>query len=82
MKLWLNVECGDTPVIKVTRLDNREVVVNADLVEFVEATPETIISTTTGKKLVIRESVDEVIRRALEYRRRALPLIKTAANAS
>ncbi|MEK7475480.1 MAG: flagellar FlbD family protein [Candidatus Coatesbacteria bacterium] len=69
-------------MIKVTRLDNREVVVNADLVEFVEATPETIISTTTGKKLVIRESVDEVIRRALEYRRRALPLIKTAANAS
>ena len=69
-------------MIKVTRLDNREVVVNADLVEFVEATPETIISTTTGKKLVVRESVDEIIRRALEFRRRALPLIKTAASAS
>jgi len=69
-------------VIKVTRLDNRELVVNADLVEFVEATPETIISTTTGKKVVVRESVDEIIKRALEYRRRALPLIKTAAGGS
>lgn len=69
-------------MIKVTRLDNRELVVNADLVEFVEATPETIISTTTGKKVVVRESVDEIIKRALEYRRRALPLIKTAAGGS
>ncbi len=69
-------------MIKVTRLDNREVVINADLVEFVEATPETIITTTTGKKVVVRESVDEVVRRALEYKRRALPLIKTAASDS
>jgi len=69
-------------VIKVTRLDNREVVVNADLVEFVESTPETIISTTTGKKVVIRESVDEVIKRVVDFRRRVLPLVKTAGNGS
>ena len=67
-------------MIKVTRLDNRELVVNADLVEFVEATPETIISMTTGKKVVVRESVDEIIKRALEFRRRALPLVKAAGN--
>lgn len=69
-------------MIKVTRLDNREVVVNADLVEFVESTPETIISTTTGKKVVIRESVDEVIKRVVDFRRRVLPLVKTAGNGS
>ncbi len=69
-------------MIKVTRLDNREVVVNADLVEFVESTPETIISTTTGKKVVVRESVDEVIKRVLEFRRRVLPLVKAAGNGS
>lgn len=69
-------------MIKVTRLDNRELVVNSDLIEFVEATPETIITMTTGKKVVVRESVDEVVRRALEFKRRALPLIKTAASES
>lgn len=69
-------------MIKVTRLDNREIVVNADLVEFVESTPETIISTTTGKKVVVRESVDEVIKRVLDFRRRVLPLVKTAGNGS
>lgn len=67
-------------MIKLTRLDNREVVVNADLVEFVEATPETIISMTTGKKVVVRESVDEVIRRFVEFRHRVMPVVKTAAN--
>lgn len=67
-------------MIKLTRLDNREVVVNADLVEFIEATPETIVSMTTGKKVVVRESVDEVIRRFVEFRHRVLPVVKTAAN--
>jgi flagellar protein FlbD len=69
-------------VIRVTRLDNREIVVNSDLVEFVESTPETIISTTTGKKIVVRESVDEILKRVLEFRRRALPIMKTAGNGS
>jgi len=56
-------------MIKVTRFDRSELQINAELIEFVEATPDTVISTTTGKKIVVRESVDEVIKRIVAYRR-------------
>ena len=67
-------------MIRVTRLNDREVVVNADLVEFVESTPETIISMTTGRKIVVKETVEEVVKRVVEYRNRALPVLKTTEN--
>ena len=56
-------------MIRVTRLDGRELAVNAKLIRFVEATPDTILSLTSGEKVVVRESVDEVIRRCIEYGR-------------
>jgi flagellar protein FlbD len=58
-------------MIKVTKLNGREVVVNADLIEFVEATPDTLVSLTTGRKLMVLEALDEVVRRAISYRSRA-----------
>ncbi len=58
-------------MIKVTRLDHSELVVNAELIETVEATPDTVITLTNGKKFVVCEEVDEIIRRVLEYRRHA-----------
>jgi len=57
-------------MIKVTRLNNSELVVNTDLVEFIEAIPDTIISLTTGKKIMIKESVDEIIEKIEEYKKR------------
>jgi flagellar protein FlbD len=59
-------------MIELTRLNNEKVVVNADLIEFVDQTPDTIISTTSGKKVMVRESVGEVIRRVIAYRRRCM----------
>jgi flagellar protein FlbD len=59
-------------MIEVTRLHNQKLVINADLIEFVEATPDTMISTTTGKKILVKESVAEVIEQTIEYRRRCL----------
>jgi len=56
-------------MIKATRLDDTELVINADLIEFVESTPDTIISLTTGKKIMVKESPDELIRRVAEFRR-------------
>lgn len=56
-------------MVKVTRLDGREMVVNAELIRFVEATPDTIVSLTSGEKIVVREGVDEIIRRCIEYGR-------------
>lgn len=59
-------------MIELTKLQNARIVVNAELIEFVESTPDTLITTTTGKKLMVKESVEEVIEKVVAYRRRCL----------
>ena len=58
-------------MIKVTKLNGRELVVNADLIEFIESTPDTLISLTTGRKIMVLEGLDDVIRMAVQYRSQA-----------
>jgi flagellar protein FlbD len=58
-------------MIKVTRINDSELVINADLIEFVEAIPDTIISLTTGKKIMVRETIDEIIERAASFKRKS-----------
>ncbi len=62
-------------MIMVTRLGAKEteLAINAELIELVEATPDTVITLTTGNKLLVRESVDEIIRRIIAYRRETQP---------
>jgi len=57
-------------MIKVTRLNDSELVINTDLIEFMEAIPDTIISLTTGKKIMVRETVDDIIDKVEDYKRR------------
>ncbi len=57
-------------MIPLTRLDGREVVVNADHVLTVEATPDTVLVLTTGHHLMVKEAVDEVVDRVAAWRRR------------
>ena len=57
-------------MIKLTRLNKSNLIVNSELIEFVEATPDTIITLTTGQKVIVRESVDEVIDSVIEFKRR------------
>lgn len=56
-------------MIHVTRLNGSQFVVNAELIREVEATPDTVVTLTTGTKLLVRESVDEVVRAVIQYRR-------------
>ena len=56
-------------MIKVTRLNGKEFVVNAELIKFVEAIPDTLVTLSCGDKIVVREGVDEVVKRAVEYGR-------------
>lgn len=56
-------------MIRVTRLNGKPFVVNADLVQFVEETPDTVITLINHEKIVVKESVDEVVKRAIEYNR-------------
>jgi flagellar protein FlbD len=55
-------------VIEVTRLNGLPVVINADLIKFIEATPDTLISLTSGEKIMVREAVSLVTERVLKYR--------------
>jgi flagellar protein FlbD len=56
-------------MIPLTKLSNQSFVVNADLIKFIESTPDTLITLTTGDRLIVKESVDEVIRRTVDYGR-------------
>lgn len=58
-------------MIKLTKFKTRDhdFVLNADLIETVEETPDTVVTLVSGKKLIVEESMDEVMRRVLEYRR-------------
>jgi flagellar protein FlbD len=58
-------------MIKLTRFDGSEVAVNAELVKFVEAAPDTIVTLTSDQKILVLENVDEVIARIIEYKRLA-----------
>ena len=56
-------------MIRVTKMNDAELVINADLIEFVESCPDTMITLTTGKKVMVKETVDDVIERVAQYRR-------------
>ena len=57
-------------MIQVTRFDNRRVVINADLIKYVESTPDTIVTLTTGERMLVKETPEEVVGRVIEYGRR------------
>lgn len=56
-------------MIKITRFQGEEYYINSDLIEFIEKTPDTIITLTTGKKIVVQENPEEIIERIKEFRR-------------
>ena len=55
-------------MIHLTRLNKEEFIVNADLIEFIESTPDTVITLFTGKKMMVRENIQQVVERVVEYR--------------
>ena len=57
-------------MITLTKLNDRTVIVNAELIKLVEATPDTLITLTTGDHFMVKERVEEVVERAIEYARR------------
>ena len=56
-------------MIRLTRINHVPLILNADLIEHVEITPDTVISMTNGQKFVVLESTDDVIRKVIEFRR-------------
>jgi len=58
-------------MIIVTRFDHSDFILNADLIEFVEARPDTHITLVTGKKLLVTQTPQEVVDRVIAFRRQA-----------
>ncbi|MCD6550660.1 flagellar FlbD family protein [Thermotoga sp.] len=57
-------------MIRLTRIDGRWFFLNADLIETVEALPDTTITLLNGRKYIVKESVEEVVQRVIEYKRK------------
>lgn len=57
-------------LVRVHRLNNQEFLVNCELIEFVEETPNTVISMVSGRKLVVSETSEEVKSLIIEYKRK------------
>ena len=57
-------------MIKLTRLNGQGLVINAEMIERIEAKPDTIISLTTGEQYIVRDPVDEIIAKVTEYKQK------------
>jgi flagellar protein FlbD len=67
----------DGEMIGLTRLNGPAFALNCDLIERVEATPDTVITLVDGKRYVVVESVEDVIRRVRVYRASVIALAQT-----
>lgn len=59
-------------MVKLTRLNNQVVVVNPDHIYAVEATPDTTLRLASGDRILVRESLEELVTKVVEFRRRVL----------
>ncbi len=59
-------------MIEVTRLNDTKLLINSDQIEFVEETPDTVISFLSGKKIIVKESRQEIQNLVILYRRKIL----------
>jgi flagellar protein FlbD len=57
-------------MIRLTRLNHVPVVLNSDLIEHIEETPDTVVTLTSGQILRVREKSEEIVDRVVEFRRR------------
>ena len=63
-------------MIAVTKINQSKIIVNADLIEYAEQIPDTMLTLTTGRKIMVTESLEDIVRLVLEYRekQRAYPV--------
>jgi len=56
-------------VIPLRRLNNQPIIINCDLIEFIESTPDTVVTLVSGNKLIVRDSLEEIRKKVIEFRR-------------
>lgn len=57
-------------MIVITRINDKPLTINCELIEFIEEVPDTLITMTTGRKIIAQESVDEVIDKVVKYKQK------------
>ena len=57
-------------MIQLTRLNNQLLVVNSELIKFIERSPDTVLTLITGEKVVVTEPVEVILQKITEFRRR------------
>lgn len=69
-------------MIRLTRLNNQALTVNSDLIKFIEQSPDTLITLVSGEKIVVRESVEQILAKVIEFRRAVLQGVANAWDSS
>lgn len=57
-------------MIELTNIRGNSFILNCDLIETLESTPDTVVSTINGKKYIVSESIEEIVDKVLEYKRK------------
>lgn len=63
-------------MISLTKMNQHVIVINADQIEVVEETPDTVITLTSGHKYIVNDSLEEVIEKVIQYKQRIYNLTK------
>ncbi len=57
-------------MIELSRLNGKKFFLNCEIIETFESTPDSVVSTTNGRKYIVKESVDEIVEKVIEYKRK------------
>ncbi|MCL1924788.1 MAG: flagellar FlbD family protein [Defluviitaleaceae bacterium] len=63
-------------MITITRINNSELTINCDLIETIEATPDTTITMTTGRKIIAKDSIADIIDKIVDFKSTVKNIIK------
>lgn len=55
-------------MVALRRINGKEFVLNADLIESIEVTPDTMVTLTNGKKILVQNSLEDIVRKAIKYK--------------
>jgi len=67
-------------MIELTRLNRQRLILNADLIKYLEVSPDTVITLVSGEKMIVLETAEEVVQRVKAYRRSLLEGLDLAAS--
>ena len=65
-------------MIQLTRLKGREIIINVDLIKFIESAPDTMLTLSTGEKMFVQEAPDDIIAKVVAFKQKisTAPIIR------